>query len=450
MPKLTELQLKALQADSAGKSIYDDGNLRGTVRVGKAGNVSVLFRWRYLWDGNKKAFTCGTWPNLSLATIRKERDKARQVLEEGHDPGLKRKAQKLETKAAQMAGMAMLEEQLARSTVQELFNRWLTLELSQRKESSRAELVRAFKKDVLPVIGHLPAEDVTRAHFMTVLDNMLARGARRLANRTLSEMRQMFGFGYTRDLVKIDPTHRIKKTDVGGRDKERERNLTEDEIRELSLRLPSANLYRPTECAIWIMLSTGCRVGDLMKATWKEIDFESRSWTFSPEKDQSHITRTHTVFLSDFSVEWLCRLREVTGSSPWLFPNRDATSFVCKKSVTKQIGDRQSYAADKKKKLSHRVSNDHLNLPGGRWTPHDLRRTCSTFMVNLGIPESVADKAIYHLDSNRTRRIYIRADQITALKNAWRLLGERLALLTRPDAQEKVIIGSFGKALPSV
>jgi len=58
------------------------------------------------------------------------------------------------------------------------------------------------------------SEDVTKAHVMEVLDNILSRGANRLANRTLSEMRQMFGFAYTRDIITADPTHRIKKADV--------------------------------------------------------------------------------------------------------------------------------------------------------------------------------------------------------------------------------------------
>lgn len=125
---------------------------------------------------------------------------------------------------------------------------------------------------------------------MKMLDNILARGARRRANRTLSEMRQMFGFGYARDIIKTDPTHRLKKDDVGGKEVERDRVvLSEEEIRELARKMPDANLYLPSECAIWIMLSTGCHVGDLMKATWEEIDFEARSWTFTPEKDKTHI-----------------------------------------------------------------------------------------------------------------------------------------------------------------
>jgi len=51
-------------------------------------------------------------------------------------------------------------------------------------------------------------------------------------------------------------------------------------------------MYQPSECAIWIMLATGCRVGDLMKATWEEVDFKARTWAFSPEKDQRRIERS--------------------------------------------------------------------------------------------------------------------------------------------------------------
>lgn len=297
-----------------GKLLSDEGALRGAVRVTKAGDIGVSFSWRYRFGGKIKDIRVGTWPKDSLATVRKERDKARRILDEGRDPTIERKAIKLETKISQLSGVTELQEQLARPTVQDLFDRWLALELAQRKESSRGELVRAFKKDVLPAIGHIPAEDVTKAHIMNVLDGILARGARRLANRTLSELRQMFGFGYTRDIVKNDPTFRLKKADIGGKEVERDRVLSEDEIHDLARRLPLANLYLPSECAIWIMLSTGCRVGDLMKASWNEVDLEARTWTFQPEKDQTHIKRTHTVFLSEFALRWFRILHAVTGT----------------------------------------------------------------------------------------------------------------------------------------
>lgn len=264
---------------------------------------------------------------------------------------------------------------------------------------------------------------------MEVLDNILSRGANLLANRTLSEMRQMFGFGYTRDIIAADPTHRIKKADVGGKETDRDRVLSEDEIRELARKIPDANLYLPSECAIWIMLSTGCRVGDLMKATWDEIDFEAGTWTFTPEKDKIHIKRTHTIFLSDFPLHQFEMLREVTGSSVWLYPNARGLSPVCKKSITKQVGDRQrTQALQNRSKLT-----GSLLLSGGTWTPHDLRRTCTTLMVELGVLPDVAHLCTYHLEQDRIKRTYNRSKQQAAQAEAWRVLGERLELLTRVD-----------------
>lgn len=434
MAKLTELELKSLRPDSKGKTIYDDGNLRGTVRTLKDGKVSVSFVWRYVYEGKKKPLACGTWPNVPLSKIRKNRDEARQILEEGKDPAIERKTGKLEIMVSQQAAMAALEEQLALATVQDLFERWVKLELCQRKETSRAELTRSFKKDVLPVIGNIPAEKVTKAHVMKILDNILTRGARRLANRTLSELRQMFGFGYVRDIVKNDPTLRLKKSDIGGKETERDRVLSEEEIKELAKKVGETRLYLPTECAIWIMLSTGCRIGDLMKATWDEVDFEAKTWTFQPEKDQIHIERTHTVHLSDFSLKWFERLFELNGEFTWLFPNRNGNGSLCKKSVTKQIGDRQ-----RTKALKNRSKHTGaLRLSGGLWTPHDLRRTCSTLMVELGVPDKIANLCIYHLEPDRMKRIYIRAEMLEAMRDAWALLGERLSFLTSIDTDTEI------------
>jgi integrase len=439
MSKLTEKNLQAIRPGQKGEKVFDDGGLRGTVRVGKSGDVSVFFVWRYKFDGRQKDIACGTWPSESLANVRKERDRLRRILEQGKDPAVERKSAKLQVQIDQQAQLAALEQQAARATVNDLFERWLGLELAKRKESSRLELERSFRKNVLPVIGQIPAEDVGKAHVMKVLDNILARGANRLANRTLSEMRQMFGFGYTRDIVKTDPTHRITKADVGGKETERERVLRQDEIAELARKIPGANLLVSSECAIWIMLSTGVRVGDLMKARWTEFDFAARTWTFVPEKDQTHIKRRHTLFLSGFALGQFERLHEVNGAGEWLYPDSTGAKPVCKKSITKQIGDRQT----DKPRQNQTTLADSLLLSGGRWTPHDLRRSCATLARDLGFSKELADRLIYHLEQDKLARIYQRHDAQAEMNEAWRMIGERLELLTREDAGNVVILDRF-------
>ena len=443
--KLTDLAFRKIKPAHSEQILADGGGLYIRVRsIGDGGAIS--FRLTYRIEGKQKWITLGSYPEMKLAEARGLRDSNKLLLKKGIDPGLERKQQAERNRQAQLDEKIRLELLATRITVEDLFDRWLTLELSQRKESSRAELVRAFKKDVLPVIGYIPAEEVTKVHIMKVLDEILARGARRLANRTLSELRQMFGFGYTRDIVKNDPTHRLKKADIGGKEVERDRVLSDDEIIDLARRIHLENLYLPSECAIWIMLSTGCRVGDLMKARWEEIDFKARTWTFQPEKDKTHIKRTHTVYLSDFAWHWFQHLHKVNGTSVWLYPRRrdvedEVSGPVCKKSITKQIRDRQS---EEPMQGRSKLANA-LTLTGGAWTPHDLRRTCTTLMVDLGISPDVAHLCTYHLEQDRTKRTYNRAKQVAAQKEAWRLLGERLELLTKQDSHT-VVAGRFPTA----
>lgn len=72
-------------------------------------------------------------------------------------------------------------------------------------------------------------------------------------------------------------------------------------------------------------------------------------------------------------------------------------------------------------------------LPGGKWTPHDLRRTAATLMTALGVLPEVAEKCLNHTEESRVKRTYQRHSYDTAKREAWRLLGERLELLTRGD-----------------
>ena len=125
-------------------------------------------------------------------------------------------------------------------------------------------------------------------------------------------------------------------------------------------------------------------------AEWSELDLEAKTWTFRPEKDQSHIQRTHVINLSDFALKQFKRLFGVTGSSKWLYPDTTNVKPVCKKSITKQIGDRQrTDALQNSSKLT-----GSLLLSGGTWTPHDLRRTAATIMRTLGISREVTDRAL--------------------------------------------------------
>jgi len=262
------------------------------------------------------------------------------------------------------------------------------------------------------------------------------RGVNRMAKLILSLVRQMFRFAVDRDIIEFDPTASIRKAKIGGKSVERDRVLSDDEIRALFRQLPDARLMPSTECAIGIMLSTCCRVGELSKARWEHIDFTAKTWLIPDEHSKNG--KPHTIYLSDFALAQFERLAQYRESDTWLFMDRTKTTHVCDKSISKQINDRQT-----DRDLSNRSQfKDALRLTGGKWTPHDLRRTGATIMGNLGILPDVIEKCLNHTEQNKMKRVYQRQELKAEQADAWRKLGERLELLKREDADNVVLFRS--------
>jgi integrase len=174
-----------------------------------------------------------------------------------------------------------------------------------------------------------------------------------------------------------------------------------------------------------IQLSTASRIGETLMAQWIHVDFERRTWGIPAAVSKNG--KAHTIALSDFALSQFQTLHNSTGVTPWLFPNSQIKAPVCSKSTTKQVGDRQRYD---KAIMQNRSQDAHaLELTGGRWVPHDLRRTAATMMVQLGVLPDVVEKCLNHTEPNKLKRIYQRASYEGAMREAWRLLGDRLDLL---------------------
>jgi len=435
MAKLTVKQLDALATTDNGSRLADGGGLYGIVRAGPTG-ASVLFRWRYRFGGKLKDFNCGTWPGKSLADIRESRRQAEAILKTSADPMAERQAERLKAQADQAEAITIQESRLAdiaaqsaRMTVKELFERWERLELKTRKDKG-SEVRRCFEKDVFPTLGDIAAEDLKRGTIATTLDAVVVRGAPIIARNLLGDIRQMYGYAIKRGFVENDPTSHLKRDDFGKK-VERDRVLSDDEIKLLSKKLPNAELQPASIAAIWIMLSTCCRVGEISQSRWEHIDLKAGTWWIPP--DNAKNGKEHTVNLSEFTKAHFETLKKLaTGEdkklSPWVLPASHHDGHVCKRSLSKQIGDRQR--GNKEPMKNRTKATQALELPRGKWTPHDLRRTGATLMGSLGVRPDVIEKCLNHVEQNRLVRIYQRQTLRAEQADAWRLLGERLELLT--------------------
>ncbi|WP_409322932.1 tyrosine-type recombinase/integrase, partial [Pseudomonas putida] len=423
MAKLTAKKLEAFKANDHGTILREDGGLVAKVRAGVRG-VTILFRFEFKHEGVKRDLSLGSWPKKSLAQIRAERDEVKAVTTKGILPIAARKAANIEAQAAVAATIAQAERRIAENkTVSDLFEEWIRDGVS--REDANAELRRSFTKDVLPIIGKKPLRSLTEKDLLTVLRSVKARGLNRTVVIRSKDIGQMLRWAEKRKpwrslMVDGNPADLIDVKQLLDHDYQEERNrlLSPDEIRELRdifarLELDYEALdkgqkysgVRPAnkrvQCAVWICLGTLCRIGELLKAEWKHLDFEKGNW-FIPAKTtkgRKGKRQDHHVFLSAFALEQFKMLNAHTGHTRFCFPSRDENSHVDTKTISKLIGDRQCSLKNRSKPLPGRHHDDSLVVSKGtkgEWTPHDLRRTGATLMQELGVNLDIIDRCQNH------------------------------------------------------
>jgi len=404
--------------------LTDGGGL--SLKIEASGHAKYWLRYRHPTQKDQRYRELGEHStSFGLADARKAAAAERDLLRQGNDPNEVAEARRQEEIARAEALKAQLAAESARITVTDLFERWARTDLHRLKDEGKS-VRRLFEKDVLPVIGHLRVEDVRKGHITAVTDALLARGVMRTAKMAFSLMRQMFRFAVERDILDNEPTSAIRKARIGGRMMERERVLSDDEIRTLHSLISSAALTQTTELAIWIALATCCRIGELLKAEWRHVRFDLGEWFIPAENSKNK--RPHTIYLSEFAQHKFRALQAISGPTRWCLPNRSDSTHISEKTVTKQLGDRQRGDAGP---MSHRSAHTSaLVLPGGKWTPHDLRRTGATLMTALGVIPEVAEKCLNHTEQSSVKRTYQRYNYSSEMRDAWMRLGQHLAQLT--------------------
>ena len=392
----------------------------------------IALEWSSLYRGDEKR---GISP---IRDLRGYFEQQRRIAEE-EDRARLAELERQRREAEDAARQAELERQ-RRLTVRQLFERWASVELARQigpngKPSGRKDgglyVRQQFERHVFPAIGDVAVADLRKSDLMAIFDTHKARGALRTVGVLFSDLKQMLRFAVLREIIPTNPLEGLGRSDVGGTvGEERERVLSVEEIRLLAQALPQSRMNRRSELAVWLILSTVCRAGELLRARWDNVDMTARKWRIPAEDAKNG--REHVVHMSDFALRHmraLAELRELGRDgqpTPWLFPDREGKGPVCIKSFGKQIADRQRSALQER--LSRRtLATDALVLPGGHWTAHDLRRTGATLMADkLGVHPAIVDECLNHKVPSKVSRTYQVTRRWAEQARAFDALGEFL------------------------
>jgi integrase len=441
------------------KQQFDDsGNaIESPHCIGRQREYILPKPWGELTDG----------AHLSLADAKRDAANIRALAREGIDfqvqqSQLRQADAKARADEKAAADEKREKEQTDNLSVQDLFTAWTTDGV--RRKDGNAELQRSFKADLLPKIGNKPIKVLSEHDLREVLRTLVGRGVNRAAVVMRNNLMQMFAWAEKRQpwrrlLVDGNPMELIEIEKIVSpafdMNNERDRILSADEIRELqeifyrtqndyndapNKRTTARPIELTTQCAIWIMLSTMCRVGETSMARWEHVDLDAGTWFIPKENVKGNLEKLD-IFLSNFTLRQFRLLRNVTGDSDWCFPATNKEGHVCVKSMSKQVGDRQSMFkkgrdGEPRKPMKNRKHDNTFVLGGGKngaWTPHDLRRTGATLMQSLGVSLEIIDRCQNHvLPGSKIRRHYLHHDYATEKREAWRLLGERLSSILNP------------------
>lgn len=399
MAKLTDRSIEALRPRAARYEVWDAARKGFGVRVTPRGAKS--FVWVYHFNGHPRRLTFGTYPRLSLASAGVKLAEAKRLLINGIDPGT--------------SAVTEREAERHAETVEELATVYLDRYARPRKRSA-AEDERILRKDVLPRWGRRKAKDITRRDIVKLLNEIVDRGAAIQANRTLTILRRMFRFAVGQAIVEVSPCDQVEAPSA---ENERDRALSEDEIRVLWQALDTAPMEPNARRILRLMLATGQRKAEVMGLHQREVDYEKRLWTLPAERAKNG--REHLIPLSGLALQIL------TESAP------NEAGYILPSSLTDRPYRGQSidhatrflFDPRPKKKAHHKVGAPPLAGLMERFTPHDLRRTAATRMRELGISRGDVKMVLNHAERDVTAR-YDRYDGLAEKRRALDIWAKRL------------------------
>lgn len=355
--KFTDNFIKNLQPEADWLEKIEASGLG--VRVTPSGNKSWFYRFTF--NGKRSKMSLGKYPAISLKEARELLFQAQKLKENGINPIEHNNQEKLKQQ----------------NTVELIIRAWYVGYIEKNRKQP-LQIKQQIEADIIPLLGDKNPEQLHPRDITKALDAIVHRGSPVHANKVLSSLKQAFNYAVSRGDMSSNPAVGIRARDIGGLEKPRERYLTADEIKTLwhFLESDTSKMSMSITTSIKIILLTGVRTGELLLATWDEIDFEQSLWTIPANHNKTGlITKIH---LSPFTKN-LFRELFAQKTSNFIISNFKTGEALSDKAIAKAVNRIQ----------------DRVAIP--QWTPHDLRRTFATLMGEaLHIDPVVIEKCLGH------------------------------------------------------
>ena len=389
---------------------YRDSKVAGlSLIVGKS--AKTWFATYRAPDGKRMRLTLGRYPATSLADARERALAVHHDIYDDVDPAAKRKARRHAPTFAEVTANCIADK--------EAHGR-----LTRKTRKSYDSLLNA---EILPRIGYLKINDISRSDITGVVNPIRGRGKIYLANRALELMRSICRWAVEQEMAATDPTTGIKS----GKEYARDRALSDSEIAVLWSALESIG-DQARDC-YKLLLLTGQREMEVVGMLWSEINFEKALWTLPAQAEgrSKKRDRAHVIPLSPPALNILQRAREARPEGAAVFQ------------TVKRNGERTT--AGRGLISGWKPSLDRELQFAEPWRIHDLRRTMRSGLSLLSVPPHIAELVIGHAAGGIVK-VYDQYDYVAEKRDALnRWANHLMRVVGENEAPDNVVV-----ALPGV
>jgi len=382
---LTDISVRALKPPAQGQTtVWDTATPLG-VRVSQGGSKTFI-----VMTGSGKRETIG---RVGVITLAQARTEARKRL------------------AEKTLGIAKPTDTTTFDNAQQLY-------LEHCRQKNRPGTVASYKRLLGRLaFGKTQLKDITPQEIIRKLDRLTDRPVEH--HHAVVAGRIFFAWCVRKHYLDRSPMERMS---TPKKNSTRDRVLTDAEI--AAVYKTALNGETHFHHIVGLLIVTGQRKGEISKLQWDWINGQERTITLPGSITKNK--RTHMFPLGDTA-------RSIIASAPrlsdtYVFPA--AREQVRGKPTTVFNGwGRPKAAFDKEL-----VDKGHAVAP---WTLHDLRRTLSSGMARLGIPQTVVEKLLNHVtggEQSPIAQVYNRYSFMDEMRSALAMWeGKLQQLVQRPS-----------------
>ena len=342
---------------------------------------TVTFRYDYRLNGRRETLTIGRYGpgGISLAMARELLLEARKAVLQGISPALEKQRDKRRVRAIKTFGAAM-ETYLAHT-------RWA--------DSTRAVRKHIIDRDILPVFKNRLLTEFQAEDLRILCNKVKERGAPATAVQIRDIVKQVYVYAIAHGEKVVNPADSVGPSSIATF-VPKDRALSPLEIRLTVQQLETVATYPTIKLALRLILLTLVRKSELIQATWDEVDFENATWTIPKQRMKGR--NPHVVYLSRQALDIFVTPHACAAGSSFVFPSRYDPRRCMSNATLNRITMLVAEGAKAK------------GLPLQPFTVHDLRRTGSTLLNEIGFNRDWIEKCLAHEEGRSSRSVYNKAE----------------------------------------